>query len=130
MLTSGSKGSWVQTLLKSIDFIVIGGTFINYVRVPREGAGLEKSLHTLTLGGSNWSFYVIFSKSIFYIRHVGLGGLGVTCSPRDPRFAGSNPAEVDGSFQDVNILSTSPPEGTSSWGFRFRDFRLVKEPQA
>ena len=22
---------------------------------------------------------------------VGLGGLGVTCSPRDPRFAGSNP---------------------------------------
>ena len=26
---------------------------------------------------------------------VGLGGLGVTCSPRDPRFAGSNPAEVD-----------------------------------
>ena len=29
---------------------------------------------------------------------VGLGGLGVTCSPRDPRFAGSNPAEVDGYF--------------------------------
>ena len=27
---------------------------------------------------------------------VGLGGLGVPCSPRDPRFAGSNPAEVDG----------------------------------
>ena len=25
---------------------------------------------------------------------VGLGGLGVTCSPQDPRFAGSNPAEV------------------------------------
>ena len=25
----------------------------------------------------------------------GLGGLRVTCSPRDPRFAGSNPAEVD-----------------------------------
>ena len=29
---------------------------------------------------------------------VSLGGLGVTCSPRDPRFAGSNPAEVDGFF--------------------------------
>ena len=29
-------------------------------------------------------------------RHV--GGLGVTCSPRDPRFAGSNPTEVDGFF--------------------------------
>ena len=36
-------------------------------------------------------------------------GLGVMCSPRDPRFAGSNPAEVDGFFQDVKILSTSPP---------------------
>ena len=29
---------------------------------------------------------------------VGLGGLGVTCSPRDPRIAGSNPAKVDGFF--------------------------------
>ena len=29
---------------------------------------------------------------------VGLGGFGVTYSPRDPRFAGSNPAEVDGFF--------------------------------
>ena len=35
---------------------------------------------------------------------VGLGGLGVTCSPRDPRFAGSKPAEVDGFFQGVKIL--------------------------
>ena len=45
---------------------------------------------------------------------VGLGGLGVTYSPRDPRFAGSNPAEVDGFFQDVKILSTSPPGETLS----------------
>ena len=44
--------------------------------------------------------------------YVGLGGLGVMCSPRDPRFAGSNPAEVDGFFQDVKILSTSSPGGT------------------
>ena len=29
---------------------------------------------------------------------VSLGGLGVMCSPRDPRFAGSNPAEGDGFF--------------------------------
>ena len=41
---------------------------------------------------------------------AGLGGLGVTCSPRDPRFAGSSPAEVDGFFQDVKILSTSPQD--------------------
>ena len=43
------------------------GPFINYVRVPREGE-LEKSLHTLTLEGQTHS-YVIFSKSIFYIRN-------------------------------------------------------------
>ena len=35
-------------------------------------------------------------------------GLGVTCSPRDPRFVGANPSEVDGFFQDIKILSTSP----------------------
>ena len=48
----------------------------------------------------------------------GLCGLGVTYSTRDPRFACSNPAEVDGLFQDVKILSTSPPVGTLSWGSR------------
>ena len=37
---------------------------------------------------------------------VGLGGLGVTCSPRVLRFAGSNPVDVDGFFQDAKILST------------------------
>ena len=46
--------------------------------------------------------------------NVDLGGLGVTCSPRDPRFAGSNPAEVDGFFPDVKILSTGLPGGTLS----------------
>ena len=33
-------------------------------------------------------------------------------------------------FQDVKILSTSPPGETLSWGSRVWDFRLVKEPQA
>ena len=41
---------------------------------------------------------------------VGLGGLGLTCSPRDPRFEGLNPAE------DVKLLSTSPPGGTLNLG--------------
>ena len=50
---------------------------------------------------------IVFS----YYQDVGLGGLEVTCSPRDPRFEGSNPAEVDGFFQEVKILSTSPPGG-------------------
>ena len=49
---------------------------------------------------------------------IGLGGLGVTCSPRDQRFEGLNPTEVDEFFQDVKILSTSPPEGTLGWGSR------------
>ena len=40
--------------------------------------------------------------------------IDVTCSPRDPRYAGSNPTEVDGLFQDVKILNTSPPGGTLS----------------
>ena len=47
---------------------------------------------------------------------VGLGGLGVTSLSQDPRFAGSNLAEVDEFFQEVKILSTSPPGGTLSWG--------------
>ena len=53
-----------------------------------------------------------------YIKYesVGLVGLGVTCSPRDPRFAGSNPAEVDGFFEDVKILSTNSPGGTLAVG--------------
>ena len=32
------------------------------------------------------------------------------------RFAGSNPADVDGFFQDVKIPSTSSLGGTLSWG--------------
>ena len=47
---------------------------------------------------------------------VGLGGLEVTCSPRDLTFAGSNSADVDGFFQGVKILRTSPPGRTLSWG--------------
>jgi hypothetical protein len=34
------------------------------------------------------------------------------CLSRDLRFAGSHPVEVDGFFQDVKILSASPPGGT------------------
>ena len=54
-----------------------------------------------------------------YIHHflqklVGLGGIGVTCSLQGPRFAGSNPAEIDGFFQNVKLLSTSLPGGTLS----------------
>ena len=57
-------------------------------------------------------------KEIFRLFRVGLGGLGVKCSTRDPRSVGSNLAEADGFLQDVKILSTSPPGGTLSWGSR------------
>ena len=46
-------------------------------------------------------------------------GLGVTCLPRDLGFTGSNPTEVDGFFQDVNI------EHKSSG----RDFKLGSESE-
>ena len=43
------------------------GPFINYVRVPREEGGLEKSLHTLTLdGGENPFLCNIFQVDILY----------------------------------------------------------------
>ena len=49
------------------------GHFINYVRVPREGEGLEKSLHTLTLGRgeSNPSLRNIFQVDILYQKSRG-----------------------------------------------------------
>ena len=48
-------------------------------------------------------------------QEVGLGGLGVKCAPRDPRFVGSNPAE------DVGFFSgRKNPENKSSG----RNFKL------
>ena len=49
---------------------------------------------------------LLTEKTEFSSLRVGLGGLGVTRSPRDPSFEGSNTTEVDGFFQDVKILST------------------------
>ena len=40
------------------------------------------------------------TEAIVIPQYVDLGGLGVTCLPRDPRFAGLNPAEVDGFFSE------------------------------
>ena len=61
------------------------------------------------------------SYLLSYVDDVNLVGdesASVTCSPRNLRFAGSNPAEVDEFFQDVKILSTSPPGGTLSRVYR------------
>ena len=57
---------------------------------------------------SGVSIFVIMILTIT----VGVGGLGVMCLPQDPRFVGSNLAEVNGFFQDLKILSTSPLRGT------------------
>ena len=46
---------------------------------------------------------------------VGLVGLGVTCSPLDLRFSGSNPTKIDGFFQDVKILSPSLQGAKFNW---------------
>ena len=62
------------------------------------------------------NFFTLNRQLFLESAAVGLGGLGVTCSPQDPRFASSNPTEIDGFFQDEKILSTSPPGGTLSWG--------------
>ena len=55
---------------------------------------LFQRIESLTLFKINIYIYIyIYIYLFIYI--VGLGGLVVTCSPRDPRFAGSKPTEVD-----------------------------------
>ena len=48
------------------------------------------------------------------MKSVGLGGFGVTCSPRDPMFAGSHKAEVDGFFSG----SKNPEHKSSGRNFK------------
>ena len=47
-------------------------------------------------------------------------------SLREPRFAGSNPTEVDGFFQDVKILSTSPLDPESEISGLLKNFKSEK----
>ena len=89
---------------------------------------LYPRISRFSLSSSSRVFRDNFIKTVSIII-VGLGGLGVTWSSRDSRFAGSNPSEV-GFFLDVKILSTSPPGGTLSHECRVWNFTLVKKPQA
>ena len=50
------------------------GSLINYVRFPREGVGKISTSSYFGEGGQTHS-YVIFSKSIFYIRNRASSGL-------------------------------------------------------
>ena len=88
-----------------IGFIFQSDCLIGMLLISRSGLVEENAVEVFRYYGVNLS-------------SVGLGGLGVKCSPRDPRFASSNPGEVDGFFQDVKILNTIPPGGTLSWGSR------------
>ena len=88
------------------------GPFINYVRVPREGGGFGKI-----------PTYSYFGESRSWWSHGNL----LTSRSKVREFKSSWGGWI---FQDVKILSTSPPGGTLSWGSRVLDFRLVKEPQA
>ena len=45
------------------------------------------------------------SHGVNLVSNDGLGDLEKTGSPRDPWFAGSNPADVDKFLQDVKILT-------------------------
>ena len=71
---------WEDNIRMNLEEIGINagkGPFINYVRVRREGGGLEKSPHTLTLGkGSNPFLRTIYIRSglagiIFHLRLEG-----------------------------------------------------------
>ena len=79
---------------------------------------MAEDRHLCHLGLDGWllAVYILIIIIIYisYLLYVSLSDLGLTCSSRDPRFAGSNPTEINGFFQDVKILSTSPPGGTLS----------------
>ena len=81
-----------------------------------ESKKVNASSITLEIAYTYLINYLLFQLLAYLL--VGLGGLGLTFSPRDPRFAGSNSAEVDeSSGRDL------------SCGSRVY-FRLIKEPQA
>ena len=52
------------------------------------------------------------------------------CLPRDPRFVGSNQAEVNRFFQDIKIQSTNLSEGALSHGPKPKISGLLKNLKA
>ena len=55
------------------------------------------SLKVKPISKKNTFLLFVINQSMKFLDS--LGGLGVTCLPRDPRFAGSNPTEVDEFFR-------------------------------
>ena len=67
---------------------------------------------------TNSSHFVLHDFALKFLNFIRDCDLKVTCSPRDLRFAGSNPAEGDDFFQGVKLLSKSLPGGILSRGSR------------
>ena len=63
---------------------------------------------------ASWLVDALTIRTMSYFTEVGLGGIGITLSPRDPRFAGSNPAEVDGFFFPGHKNPDHNPESEST----------------
>ena len=72
-------------MLGGVNFYFVVSSFKCEVKISCRGL-MPNSLIKLV--------FIVFKKT-----NVALGDLGVTCSLRDARFAGSYPAEVDGFFR-------------------------------
>ena len=67
---------------------------------------IKKQTNWARVDEKEMKIFQIFTKSTLVLKFiiwtklnvVGLGGLGVMCSPRDPKFGGLNTSEVDGFF--------------------------------
>ena len=72
-------------------------------RVSRYKGTLQELQCSVRKNSSNFGRFLAHSLHLLelHITSLLVGGLGVTCSPQDPRFAGSNQAVVDVFFQDV-----------------------------
>ena len=92
-------------LLSSTPFHLEASAFISLIQILQ--------LTKVTLLDKSSGFLSLFT--LVMKLKVGLSGLGIMCSPQDPRFTGSNPAKVDGFF-----LGRKNPEYKSSG----KDFKL------
>ena len=123
LMEPGGSMSHSRSLSKSISYNVENSSHIGY-RTKQLCRCVNPKRHTLN--------YVIMDTGIFLHQLVSKTQRNilftVTCSTRGLR--GFKLTQVGGCFQDVKIISTSPPERTSSRGSRVRYFRLFKEHQA
>ena len=106
--------------LHFITLIAMSGDWISYKNMPySEGSFYGLHIWTRTQSQSlSWPdrTWTKWNGTQLCPVHVGPGGLRVTCSHRDPRFAGSNPTEDNGFFQDVKYWALVLREGLYAGG--------------